>query len=435
MVTAAAPSVKAAPGASLPALLLVATYFALAAGNGYRLWLSSFPFVVVLALLAVVVQARGETEAPAIRGFTGWVVAAVGTLAIAAASSWLATLPDADSSLAFVGSYLSPLLVAVAMLGRRWEEGDLWRVAATILVGGVIVLAHGIFRFYAEFGIPTGLDLIFARAQEVRIEPYLRATWGNVGSTAAYLALVLPMALAISVWRDAPRLVRRLSQLFIVLALLNFAVIQSRTLLLVMTASLIVVARAFQTRLRTVLMVVVVVLAVLMIPLFTVLDTLFAYLAGTLQGASGDASVGERTEAMQIGWQMMWDSPLQGIGPGRSLLLNPYTSAHEFLVELGSELGVAGFIAAALATAATWHVLRGALVRGRTPAGRLGIVLSIGPAGYMLYAFLANAPLSQGAVSSWAGLWAGLLTLAAGWLDRIDGDQLRAANDDRRGDA
>src|SRR6202030_1232501 len=117
----------------------------------------------------------------------------------------------------------------IVMLGR-WEEADLWRAVNAMLVGASIVLAHGIVRFYAEFGIPTGFDLVFARVQESKIEPYLRATWGNVGSTAAYIALLLPLALATALWREAPRSARRLSQLFIVLSLLNFAVIQSRTL-------------------------------------------------------------------------------------------------------------------------------------------------------------------------------------------------------------
>jgi hypothetical protein len=408
-------------------------FLALTAGNGYRLWLASMPAAVFLSALLVVLHGRDYTQAVPLRGLSGSVVLAMAALLLAAGSSWLATGPDADTTLAFACSYFCPALVILALIADRWDAAALWRVLITTFAAAAFVLVHGLLRFYAEFGIPTGLDLVFARAQEARIEPYLRATWGNVGSTAAYLSLVLPPALVVSVWRDAPRVTRALARTVVLLAFLHFAIIQSRTLFLVLIACVLVTLRALRIRFRTALAIGAAVLLAILIPLFTVLDTLFGYLAGALQGPSGDTSVAERAEAMSYGWRSLCEYPLYGVGPGRSLITNPYTSAHEFILQLGSELGVPGSVAAILMIAVTWQVLWRAAQLPADERRWMALALGIGPAAYMLYAFLANAPLSQGAVSSWVCLWAAFLTLAARWVEQTDAGVRAADARDGRG--
>ncbi len=402
--------------------------FFLAGANGYRFWWSSMP--LGFAVLAVMFAYRAASNGAQWRVPSAQVMlfGAFAAFACAGLSSWLATGPDASSTAMFLGAYLTPLLVFLGLQGLGASRTVAHSALTAMFIGAGFVLAHGLYRFYIEFGVPTGLELFFARGQEGRIATYMRATFGNVGSTSSFMALVLPPAIVVALSRAMPRTIRLVAVVTFLLGALNFAITQSRTLLVVLCLSIAAITLALRVRLAAVAIVVITIVGIVLVPLLAILDEILEYLLAPIQGSASDASASERSEAISAGWRTMLENPFHGVGPGRTINVNPYTSAHQFWVQHGSEAGVPGLVVAVVVTLIAIAVAVKAAIATRHTRDPLPLALSIGPGAYTVFAVLANVPLAQGSVNSWAALYAALLTLAAGFSVRgnLDSTDWRA---------
>jgi O-antigen ligase len=240
----------------------------------------------------------------------------------------------------------------------------------------------------------------------------MAATFGNTGNTAAYLALVLPIAMSTCLTRFSGRALRWLAFFAAMIALLNAVIVQSRTLLWILLLGVPGILWFYRVRLVGFTVVIALAIGLFVLPFLQALDELLAISTSVFGGTEADDSVSERVEAMHFALRTLFDSPALGVGPGNTMLVNPHTSAHQFWLQQGSELGLLGLLASFAMSAA---ILLRALIIWWHRAGRetndLAFMCFSGAALYVLYGVIANMTLALTFVNAWIGLLAVLVAL------------------------
>jgi len=408
--------------AGLAWILSLFVVFIVAAGNGRRFWWSGLVPSLVVPPLVLTLLSRGRLDRIRVARSDLVLFAALSALALVACFSVIAAPAPLDTIVPFLGVYVAPLLLFVAFQHIEVDERRLVLAWNVLTLGALCPLVAGAIAYYNEWGIPTGLELLYSRYDVTRMQGYMAATFGNTGNTAAFLALLFPPWLVLAIRARALGASRAFYVVAIVVALLHIAIVQSRTLFVTLLVILPVTLLALRVRLRALMIPAFLGLGFLVVQLYDVRDQLASLTVGALEGSNEDRSVPERFEAMQIGVRLMRDNLLFGIGPGNSASVHPFTSSHQYWVNQGAELGVGGLLAAvALSVVVFWKFLRSCTRVLDGPTGSWRYVNLVGPAAFMLYGCIANMPWSANVVDTWAGLFGVMLGLAAAsWAPRQD---------------
>jgi len=343
------------------------------------------------------------------------VALALGAL-VAFALTALCTAEYSDYSvLQFLGAYLAPLLLYLTFQSLTLDTRSLLGVWDVLTLAALVPLLRGLLAYYQVFGIPSPLDLLVSRYDLVRMDPYMVATFGNTGNTAALLTLLLPPWLLAALYRGVGPLRRAFYWCAVLVALAHIAIVQSRTLFLVLLVALPFGLYVVRLRRRAIALIVLIVVLV-GAAVFTageVRDRFADLTVGALSGSADDQSVSERVEAMQIGLKMIRGSVLLGVGVGNSITEHPYTSSHQYWINQGVELGIGGLLAAVgLSLAVLVRFLKGLLRARRGPEEFFRFLALVGPASFMLYGCIANMAWSATYVDVWSGLFGTMLGLA-----------------------
>ncbi len=281
-----------------------------------------------------------------------------------------------------------------------------------VTIGALIPLIAGIVAYYSEWGVPTGLELLTSRYDTERMNGYMRATFGNTGNTAAYLALLIPPWFAFLIARNASGGPRVLYVVALTVALAHVLIVESRTLFIVLITVLPLVTYFYRVRFAFSIVGLIVASSLVLFPLLEAGDKALELTFGAFEGTSEDQSLTERLEAMQIGLGLMFDNPALGVGPGNSAKVHIYTSAHQYWINQGEEIGVLGLIlSVALSVAVFWRFFSCIQARSIGTFRDRGFPGIAGAAGYMLYGCMANMALSSTVVNAWIGLFAIMLAL------------------------
>lgn len=313
-------------------------------------------------------------------------------------------LPE-DRWLPLLGGYVIPVILFYSISVQRLNESQIRRSLLTVAVAALIPLMLGAWEFYKVFGIPTGVDLLESRYNLFRMQGYMDKTFGNTGNMAAYLAILIPTigAALLVYWRE--RGARTLLIFTLLLAFCHVLIVQSRTLFIVLTLVFPVIALFYRLRFGVMLFVLLIVAAAIVVPILTAVDRFLENTVGAAAGLNADNSVDERFAAMQAAYQILKDHLSFGVGPGNSMSYNPFTSAHEYILQQGSEIGAIGIPLAILMTGA--YVFRGFLLfraRALDPYCKVRFAMMIGPITYYVYGVIANMPLAQSVMMPWIGL-------------------------------
>lgn len=392
--------------------LVLFLFFVVASGNARFIWWSGL--LPTLALCPVVLLlARHPGGMAAIGPLPALAFLSLTALMIVGGASAALVDPDAATFLHWAGVYLSPVLLYAAVRSIEWDE-RLARWAWSLLLAGTLVpLVGGLAAYYSEWGVPTGLELLLSRYSLERMTGYMQATYGNTGNTAALLALLLPAWLAALLSPKPRPLARAVALVGLAVAMCHVLIVQSRTLFLVMLLVLPVILLFFRVRIAPAVIALLLIAGAVVLPALEARDRFVELTVGALDGEGEDQSVSERVEAMHIGLALMRDHPAFGVGPGHSTTANPYTTAHQYWVHQGAEIGIAGFLLSVLLSLAVFIRTAVAFLRGRTPGGdRWAFLHAVGPAGFMLYGVIANMTLAMSVVNTWVGLFAMLLAMA-----------------------
>jgi len=406
------PRIRLDTGQIARALVLV-LFFIVPAGNAIvPLWSGLLPTLALAPLIVLLSSRPGRfalaltpRELPAL-------LALVGLMLVAAVSAFLVD-PRADTWMHWAGSYLSPVLLYVAV--RSVELGARTRRHAWSLLtlGALLPLAGGVLAYYREWGIPSGAELIVSRYALERMAGYMTATFGNTSNTAALLALLVPAWLAWLVASRPASLPRWLALAAVTVGMANVLIVQSRTLLVVLLVFVPLVLWFHRVRFTGLVVLLMLTFGALLLPALDARDELLEHTVGAVSADGDDGSVSERKEAMWIGLGLLEDHPVLGVGPGNSATLNPYTTAHQFWIHQGAEIGVAGLVFSVGLSLAVFARFAAAGLRSRRRQGQRDEFLNlVGPAAFMLYGVIANMTLAMTVVNAWVGTFAMLLALA-----------------------
>jgi hypothetical protein len=398
--------------ASFVSLAVMMTF--VVGGNGQPIWWSGLPPSLIVGPTVIVLQCASSERSWPIRTELMLVPALLAAGCLASFLSLVLTDPTLESAVVWASSYLSPVIVFAAVFACRLDERRSGRLLTVISLAATIPMLRGLVEFYRAWGIPTGEEYLLARYDVVRMAGYMRATFGNTGNTAAYLSLIFPMLVSACLRVSQTTRLKWLFRTMLLIAGINVLIVQSRTLFLVLIPSLLTVMYVQRLRFRRALSLFVLAVAAVTLPALATLDQLLERTVGVVGGSESDQSAFQRVEAIQFGWRLMVDNIAVGVGPGRSLGLNPFTSAHQFWVQQGAELGGFGLV---------WSMLLSLVVVGacahlaqrarKRPGVELQFTFIIGPATFLLYGAIANMALAQSVVNAWVGLMAACLAVAA----------------------
>jgi O-antigen ligase len=392
--------------------LILGIVFIVVAGNAIiPIWSGLIPTILLIPLVILMRHGGSLGSVLIDRAALPWLLA-VGIMATIGLISLLVNGGPAHNWATWLSSYVSPI---VLYLGVRQYCEDLRfvrLVVAVVLLASMLPLTFGLVQYYREWGVPTGVELLMSRYFIERMETYMAATFGNTGNTAAYLALVLPIAMSTCLTRFSGRALRWLAFFAAMIALLNAVIVQSRTLLWILLLGVPGILWFYRVRLVGFTVVIALAIGLFVLPFLQALDELLAISTSVFGGTEADDSVSERVEAMHFALRTLFDSPALGVGPGNTMLVNPHTSAHQFWLQQGSELGLLGLLASFAMSAA---ILLRALIIWWHRAGRetndLAFMCFSGAALYVLYGVIANMTLALTFVNAWIGLLAVLVAL------------------------
>lgn len=313
---------------------------------------------------------------------------------------------------------LIPFAVYLGLRRLRLSERQ-WTWAFVAIAAGLILpLVSGTLAFRATFG-SLSLDTIMkAYLDPIAWEDYGGATFGNRGNLAYLLVIVFPGLVWLAFSRRSPLWARGILATAAGLTALNLMITQSRTAILIAATSLPVMGMfRFRKQWKWVAggLAASLLIAWMVIDLPDNAKNLVerTILAGSWNRDMDDSAL-ERTIAMGKAWTLFKQNPLLGIGPGRALEENPFTSAHEFILNQASELGILGMVGSALWCLGILWQFGAAFASGlRRSHGEREFVLLLGPTCYVLAAIMANVPVTLTHNNSWMLITMGLAGLAA----------------------
>jgi O-antigen ligase len=295
--------------------------------------------LVVLVALAcsVGLPARERRRVPA-------GIAAGGLLLVAAAAISVTGSADPRRSLLLmVLSVCAPALLFVALLRSRLSP-------AALLGGCLAALALLLLRadvaFFHDWGLPSTADLQAAKYQNVAYDFHYYSL-GNPDHTAGYCLMPLVAAAYWCAGRRLPRPARLALAVAAAVIMLTLVLTYARFAIATAIAMLALLAAVLpgRRRIRAVALAVVAAGAVLFVA------STASYLA-QLASTRSDASVPERVTSLKDGFAALAEHPLTGAGLGQYSEALGRLPAHSSVVQAGAEMGVLGFAALLLLTAA-----------------------------------------------------------------------------------
>lgn len=351
----------------------------------------------------------------------GWVLVAT--------ASTLANL-DAEAAINLLWGYWVPFMLFMAIAGLKASHDDFQWILASFALGLALRFGYSALVFYSEWGILALSDLFTARYDQVRMETYKDATFGSTGNTAAIVCIAVPIlvsSLFLVPMRMAGRAVVMAS---IAILALNALMTGSRGAILVIAATMAVLAFKLKARSRYAL-----------ILLFGLAAYLFTEHVGSqnmesiasvvTMDVSGDRSLEGRVESIKLGLRIMMDYPM-GLGPGIYPGNNSGYVPHQFAVAQGSQLGVLGMIIVLIL--AGFIIARTLTLELRPQAGKGGaaVAFRFGAFSWAALSMTASMPLNSGATIPWIGMLAMFLALDGMADQTAAGSKRPRIEDDRQ---
>jgi O-antigen ligase len=391
--------------------LLVLLAFVIASGNAHWFfWAGLWPSLAIPPLLVLLSLREPGLQLRVPQRSLPMLLALSGMALLAGVSAFAVDLNQISFGM-WLSAYLSPVLIYLGFLTVPFRVRLTRAVWFAITIGALIPLTAGLLAYYKEWGIPSALDVLTSRYNLQRMAGYMESTYGNTGNTSALLALLAPAWLALTLEKGGGTL-RALCAAALLVSFLHALIVESRTLLIVLLVMLPLIAIFYRMRIVAAIGGLLLVGGAFVLPLLTEGERALDMTVGAVQGQGSDQSVEERSDAMRLGLRLLMDNPALGVGPGNSIHVNKYTSAHQYWINQGAELGMLGLLlSVVLSVAVFWRFAQ--LLRRRADGGvdDLRFAGLAGASGYMLYGCIANMSLSASIVNIWIGLFAVMLAL------------------------
>jgi hypothetical protein len=331
---------------------------------------------------------------------------------LAATLSFIFNFSIEDVQINYISAYFSSFLVYLALKNFPLTKNQINLIFLALSLGSLFPLISGLIAYYHQWGIPNASTLILSFYSLPTMTEYHQATFGNVGNTAAFLTLISPPLFMLSIDKKRSLILRSWFWICLLLVILNWLIIQSRTAFFVLFIAALFVLY-FKSPKKSILIIIALIFGLEVFKTSGIFNFFSERLSVAIKlDRQGDNSVDERLAAMQQGWNIFLNNWEVGVGPGASQYYNSFSTAHQFIVQQGAELGVLGLLASSLIVIIVFYRLFKILVIGSSNAlNKERFIFIIGPASYLLYGMLANMALNIGVVNTWIVLMAALLAL------------------------
>ncbi|HEX3048120.1 MAG TPA: hypothetical protein VHY08_25435, partial [Bacillota bacterium] len=165
---------------------------------------------------------------------------------LAATLSFLLNTWYANTFTDYVGGYLSLIIIYLALRDIPLTRKTFERIMMAFSLGIFITVFLGVIVYYRIWGIPSITTMIMARYDEVRMQVYRNITFGNVGNSAAFFAMIGPSFLALALDKTRKGWMRVWFTICFLLVGCNLLVTGSRAAFLVTLLALILIFYYFK---------------------------------------------------------------------------------------------------------------------------------------------------------------------------------------------
>lgn len=404
---------------SLKLPLLCLLFFFLPAANSYPgkayYFLTSMhdsinlPFIILLLIPANVMSvifliirlANGENLFSNLTQFSLILLITIWVFFLAGTFSMIASFDTPGVVTVYMSTIMPVFLIALAFVNLRLGRARTHLIYIAFAIGCLFPLILGVKAYYNSWGIPNFSTMIMSHFDLNKMDQYLSQTFGNADNTSVFMAMA---GLTFFCLLLNNRFYKSDLILFggvFALLVINIIILEVRTTIIFFIFLSLVIS---YVRSRRFFLYYVLMLGGIFLTLYFLSPTGFYIFFNRINLAMtwSDNSAVERLEAMRIGWKVFKDNFILGVGPGASRYFISYSTAHQFNIQQGVELGVLGCIASiAICFLAIWQFFRLSCLYylGKVEFEKLTFVAA--PAFYFMYAIFSNPPLAMGVVNTW----------------------------------
>jgi hypothetical protein len=333
------------------------------------------------------------------------------TLAVTATASYGANLTNELGSLGmYVSGYLSMIIIYMAIRCFSPTERQWSNAIAVFSVAAMAPLCLGLFQVYQAVGVPA-VDQILRLRYSHELDGYREVTWGNVTATNAFLALALPIFLALALDKSSTRTARSWYSFCTMIGVLNVLVVSCRSYFFVFPVHVLINLYVLRHRINLLwaTLVLIPILALGISYINADDGKLLDHMASAMDINNGGRSITERMASIREGFELLNDYPFLGVGPGRCTKYI-FTVPHQLFLYVGAELGFIGMLAIGiLFFQVCYKLARLALLQRMTPHAWRSFVCVLGAFSYLAVGVIANVPTGLG---PWLISLAALLALS-----------------------
>ena len=408
---------------SLKLPLLCLLFFFLPAANSYPgkvyYFLTSMhgsinlPFIILLLIPAIVMSvlflmirlANGENIFSNLTQFSLILLITIWVFFLAGTFSTIANFDTPGVVTAYMSRIVSIWLIALAFVNLRLGRQQNRLIYIAFAIGCLFPLILGVKAYYTSWGIPNISTVIMSHFDLNKMDQYFNQTFGNADNTSVFMGMAGLIFFCLLLNNRFYKSDLILFGLVFALLVINILILEVRTTIICFIFLSLVIS---YVRSRRFFLIYLLMIGGLFFILYILSPTDLSIfvkrirMAMTWSSEGNDISAAERLDAMQIGWNVFKNHFILGVGPGASKYFISYSTAHQFNIQQGVELGVLGCIASiAICFLAIWQFIRLSFLYylGKVEFEKLTFVAA--PAFYFLYAIFSNPPLALGVVNTW----------------------------------
>ena len=308
----------------------------------------------------------------------------------------------------YFSSILSTFLLTLVFVNLKLNSQLIRFIFIAFACGSSFPLILGLYAYYQAWGIPHIDEIIFTHFNLAKMTEYGIQTFGNADNTAIFFGMAGVLFFGCLLNKNIVGLKKVIFGLCFLLAVLHLFILEIRTSIVCFFVVTLILSYIKDRKIFIAYILVVIgifFIAYLFAPKFSLMfyNRMTLALTWTSQGSSQSAT--ERINAMHIGWNIFMNHFILGVGPGGSKFFNQYSTAHQFNIQQGAELGVIGFISSILlCCVGIWRFFTLATRYYRLKQNYEKVILCSSAAFYFIYAIIANTPLANGVVNTWISL-------------------------------
>lgn len=373
------------------------------------------PVLIMAELLIITRLANDEKIYSNISRFSFILLITVSIFFVAGIISTIANHELTGVVTTFMSSIASVWMISIAVINYRLNAYQSRLIFLSFTLGCLFPLVLGIYAYYHSWGIPNLSILLVSHFNIYKMAPYAYQTFGNTDNTSAFMGMVGVVFFSLMLNERSKKYAAFFGIIF-TLTLIHIIILEIRTTIIcffVITAiiSYVKSKKFFFLYIMTILGIIVIIYLLFPKSMNFFLNRM--HLAMTWSGSESDISAIARLTAMKMGLNVFWHNFLLGVGPGASRYYISFSTAHQFNIQEGVELGVLGcFASISLCFLAIYNFLRIAYKFALRRINYEALAFASAPAFYFMYAMLANAPLALGVVNTWICLAVVMLFLS-----------------------